>query len=369
VKIILQDEISLHKKEKPGVFGSKGGWLFLTDDKLVFVKTGWRGAIRACYSEEELDKFYKEGKVGLEIPLSNIIEISSDTRLGNPYLTVRYRTEQGEDVCSLLHKSTAAQVILDYTPWVEAIYKRMKEIRKLEAPSIGEQKLERTLVIVDQSHDQEGQTRNMVIADAVNGICSKLGLDEPFALQGHPDDKLFIANQHLLPRTVLIILFGMKAGKFEQQELELIIDYVKNGGRLLLAAYSPYDPPNSFIEPFATKFLTPEIVDEISNDGKHKDHIIVKDFADHPLNAGVNAVCFGKYGCYPLGVSQNAVVLASSSNVADPPIAPVAVLVPYGNGHVLIIGQTRLFQDDFIKMSDNEKWLRNIINFLVSEQI
>ena len=131
----------------------------------------------------------------------------------------------------------------------------MMEIRKLEAPSIGEQKLERTLVIVDQSHDQEGQTRNRVIVDAVNGTCSKLGLDEPFALQGRPDDKLFIANQHLLPRTVLIILFGMKAGKFEKQELKLISDYVKNGGRLLLTAYSPYDPPNFFTEPFATKFL------------------------------------------------------------------------------------------------------------------
>ncbi len=369
MKIVLQDQVSLHKKEKPGVFGSKGGWLFLTEDKLVFVKTGWRGAIRACFSEKELEKFYKEGKVGLEIPLSSIIEIGSDIRLGNPYLTVRYRTEQGEEICSLLHNSTAAQVVVDYTPWVEAVYKRMKEIRKLEAPGVGEQKLERTLVIVDQSHDQEGQTRNRMIVEAVNGICSELGLDEPFAIQGRPSDKLFIANQHFLPRTVLIILFGMKAGKFEQQELDLIRDYVKNGGRLLLTAYSPYDPPNLFTEMFATKFLKPEIVDEINNDGKHKDHIIVKDFADHPLNAGVNSICFGNYGCYPLDVRQNAVALACSSDVANPPIAPVAVFMPYGNGHVLIIGQTRLFQDDFVEKLDNEKWLRNIINFLVTEQI
>jgi uncharacterized membrane protein len=161
----------------------------------------------------------------------------------------------------------------------------------------------------------------------------------------------------------------MKSGKFERQELELISDYVKNGGRLLLTASSPYDPPNSFIEPFATKFIKKEIVDEINNDGKHKDHIIVKDFADHPLNAGVNAICFGKYGCYPIEANQNAVVLASSNNSANPANAPVAALVPYGNGLVLIIGQTRLFKDDFIEKSDNEKWLKNIINFLASEQI
>ncbi len=357
MKIILKDQVSLHKKEKPGVFGGKAGWLFLTDDKLVFVKT------------KELDKFHREGKAESEIPLSKIVEVASDFRLGTPYLTVRYRSEQGEDILSLIHDTAAQQVEVDYAPWVEAIHERMKEIRQSKAPTVGEKTPERTLVIVDQSHDQEGQTGNRIIAEAINGVCSKLGLDEPFALQGHPRDKLFIANHQLLPRTVLIILFGMKAGKIEQQELELISDYVKNGGRLLLTAYSPYDPPNSFIEPFGTKFLKKRIVDEISNDGKHKDHIIVKDFVNHPLNAGVNTICFGKYGCYPIEVSQNAVVLASSSNSANPPNAPVAALVPYGNGQVLIIGQTRLFQDDFIEKSDNEKWLRNIITFLVSEQI
>jgi hypothetical protein len=43
-----------------------------------------------------------------------------------------------------------------------------------------------------------------------------------------------------------------------------------------------------------------------------------------------------------------------------------ARVVTYGKGHAVIIGQTRLFQDDFINEFDNRHWFENIITYLMS---
>jgi hypothetical protein len=365
MKIIRQAQVRLHRKETPGVLG-EGGWLFLTEDKVVFAKTGMRVIYKALYNEKELEKLYNEGKVKLEIPISSIIEAAADTKLATPYLRVRYRSQKGDKVLSFIHAGD--MIVSSYSSFVEDIYRIKMEHRQREAPGKEAERLQRDLVIVDQSHDQGGQARNAKIVDTLNGVCSQLQLAVPLALQGHPTDELFITNQHHLPNTALLILFGMKKGKFEKKELALICDYVKNGGQLLLTADAPYDPPNIFLEPFGVKLLKEIIEDEINNDGKHKDHIIVKNFSNHPVNAGVNAACFGKYGCYPIEASPNAIVLASSSNNAKPPNLPVATLTPYGNGQILIIGQTSLFQDDFVNKLDNERWLKNIITFLLSQQ-
>jgi hypothetical protein len=62
LKIIFKEQVSLHRKEKPGVFGGKEGWLFLTENRLVFVKS------------KEIEKFNREGKGELEIPQSKMVE-------------------------------------------------------------------------------------------------------------------------------------------------------------------------------------------------------------------------------------------------------------------------------------------------------
>lgn len=366
MKIIYQEPVKFHKRKKPGFMG-EGGCLILTEDRLLFSKSPVYTGKKAAPPDTQLEKLHREGKVKLEIPFSSIIEAGADSLMLCPYLMVRCRTPMGEEVYSFIHSEPAA--LMSFTPWVEEIYRRMREFRKEETLGREAGELKRSIVIVDQSHDQEGQTRNLRMATTVNGICSQLNLTAPIALRGSPNNELFVANQHLLPKTLLIILFGMKEGKFQREELELIYDYVRNGGQLILTAYSPYDPPNTFVEPFGAKFLKGVIEDEVNNDGQHKDHIIVRNLADHPVNAGVNAISFGQYGCYPIEASRGAIVLASSSINAKPPNSPVAALIPYGSGQAIITGQTSLFQDNFINNLDNERWLRNIITSFASQRI
>ena len=97
MKILHQAQVRLHKKEKPGFFG-EGGWLLLTEDKLVFAKTGMSTMYKALYNEKDLEKFYNKGKIKLEIPLSNIIEVAADSKIGAPYLRIKYRSQKGEEV-------------------------------------------------------------------------------------------------------------------------------------------------------------------------------------------------------------------------------------------------------------------------------
>lgn len=199
-------------------------------------------------------------------------------------------------------------------------------------------------------------------------MSNRLSFTETFALQGRPENELLVTNEHLLSSTLLLISLGTKAGdKFSQNEHTLLQRYVENGGRLLLTTCSPETPPNQILDPFGVTFERDVIKDAVHHAGRHNDHILVKDLADHPINNGVTTIRFGNYGCYPLQIhNPEAITRASSSEHAEPPKAPVAALVPYGAGQVVVIGQTRLFQDDFINEVDNQQWFENIFTFLTS---
>lgn len=222
--------------------------------------------------------------------------------------------------------------------------------------------------MVDQSHDQDDRGTSQ-IAEVVNSMSNRLNLNEAFTLQGRPENELLVANEHLLPRTLLLISLGTKSDdNFSEKELELIKKYVENGGRLLLTAFSPEDPPNKIIDSLGLMFVKNVVEDELHHAGRHKDHIIVKDLADHPINKGVETIRFGKFGCYSLQIENpEAIILASSSEHTEPPKAPIAALASYGMGQVIVVGQTRLFQDDFIDEVDNRRWFENIMTFLTAK--
>ena len=123
--------MAFYRKEKPALLGGKNGWLFLVEDKLIFTKTGMNRIYRTRYNEKELEKFYSEGKVQLEIPLSDVVEALADTKLGAPYVMVRYRSQKGEEVASFMGYETGSYLYnLDYNfrYWVNAIYGQKKTI-------------------------------------------------------------------------------------------------------------------------------------------------------------------------------------------------------------------------------------------------
>ena len=136
MNILHQAQVKLHKKEKPGFFG-EGGWLFLTENKLVFAKTGMSTIYKTLYNEKDLEKFYNKGKIKLEIPLSDIIEAAADSKIGAPYLTIKYRSQKGEEVLSFQDADTSRYLFAnghDYNYWVEAIHRLKKTSEKLAPP-------------------------------------------------------------------------------------------------------------------------------------------------------------------------------------------------------------------------------------------
>ena len=352
-----QTNIIANDKERPSVFGRTTGTLLLTKRRLLWVKGGLVDKIYR--KQEDFDKALEE-RGGFEVPLASIKELNTGSFSLVPFFNVVYQTDAGLKACSFCHSDAE-----DMTPWFDAIDGELKA--RLE-PSPGKQEGVRDLILVDQSHDQDDRG-TMQIADVVNAVSTRLNLNEPFAMQGRPEHELLVANDHLLPRARLLISLGTKSGeKFSPKERGRIKKYVEEGGRFLLTAFSPEDPPNDLTDAFGVTFIKNVVTDEAHHAGRHKDHILVTDLADHPINEGVETIRFGKFGCYPLQLENpDARILASSSAQADPPNAPVAALVPYGRGHVMVIGQTRLFQDDFIDEADNRRWFENMIAFLTSK--
>ena len=108
MKILVQNQVAFYRKEKPALFGGKNGWLFLIEDKLIFTKTGKSRLYRTNYNEKELEKFCSEGKVQLEIPLSEVVEAVAGTKIGAPYVMVRYRSQKGEEVASFMGYETGS---------------------------------------------------------------------------------------------------------------------------------------------------------------------------------------------------------------------------------------------------------------------
>jgi hypothetical protein len=352
--------IRSNEKEKPSIFSLVSGTLILTNRRLLYLKSRLGTTIYGKREDYERD-LKKKGS--FEIPIPTIIDMESDYHKLIPYFNVKYQTDSGPQFRCFWSEHAA-----NMTEWVEGIYQEMEKIREVSKPEEGERP-ERDLVIVDQSHDQV-QSQIQKIVEMVNGVPSRLNLEEPIALQGKPKDELLVANEHLFPRTVLLMSIGTKSGKnFSQREIDIVVDYVRNGGKLFISSWPPWDPPNHILEHFGIQLSGETIVDEVNHDGKHNDHIIVRDFADHPINDGVETICFGDYGCQFLETENPEIsVLAFSSVEASPPKAAVAALVHFGEGQVCVIGQTTLFQDQYVDKYHNARWFENMLEHLLSEK-
>jgi hypothetical protein len=351
-----QTAIIPSENEKPRMMTRQRGTLLLTSQRLIWIKES-RG--QQSYQRQEEYEHALTRKGGFEIPISQIKEVHSDTYYLTPYVSITYTTDSGTKAYSFIDANTE-----DMTLWFDAINNALKA--HYTSSSTKTEGI-RELIVIDQSHDQDDRGTTQ-IADVINTQCQRIGVGEPLALYGRPNNELLVTNEHLLPSTLLFISLGTKSSdKFSQKELTLLKSYVEHGGRLLLATCSPEKPPNELIDAFGAQFDTNVVTDEYHHAGRHKDHIIVGDLIDHPINQNVSTLRFGKFGCYPLRIQNpDGVTLASRSDHATPSRAPVAAILPHGKGHVVVIGQTRLFQDDFIDEADNRRWFENMLTYLTS---
>jgi hypothetical protein len=366
------NDVSSNEKEKKSIFGAIRGDLILTNKRLVFIKTGWGIHIKSYEDVTEIEKSLQTKKENFDIPLTSVMEAESDSHMMSTYLTVRYQAPSGPKVRNFFVPAT---YYFEADKWVKMISQEANKVRYSLASSEREEPVEygdRSLIILDQTHTgYVGEIVNKVFLETLESMRDHLNLEDPLILKGKPKDELLMKNRELLPRTILLVFLGIKSNKFSQSELEIIESYVREGGRLLITPDPPFDPPNLVTERFGLRFRRDTIEDRLHHEGKHKDHIIVTDLKDHPINEGVKSICFGDYGCYQLGVAgREATVLAFSSEDSDPPNTPVAALIPYGSGQVVAIGQAHLFERKYLDMGqfNNAKWLKNIINFLSSTE-
>jgi hypothetical protein len=287
----------------------------------------------------------------------------------SPYFTVKYETTHGT---SIRHFFVPEGTYFEPEKWVICIKDVGNEVRyDLMQEEDGEVETEgsgRTIYVVNMTRTAfAGKNVNNLFMKTLQNIRPQLTEENIITLDSKPIDKAFVTLKDYLSNAVLVTLFGLKSDKFSEEELNNIEEYVHRGGRIIISSDAPWDPPNKLAEAFGIEFGSERISDPEHHEGKHNDHIIVTEFADHPLNNEVNFICFGDYGCHPITVREGEyTAIASSSSKTLPPETAVASLIRYYEGEVLVIGQTCLFDGNYLDMDgfDNRLWFENMVQYM-----
>ena len=125
-------EVGFYEKEKPGMGQAAKGQLILTNRRLVYIK--YLGGKFLRVKTEDYSNRIEEGlknEGSIEIPLKQITEVKADRIWGTGYLRVRYRTDRGEKVCSLILTSmwTMWGIVPGKSPY-EDMAQRIEQLRK-----------------------------------------------------------------------------------------------------------------------------------------------------------------------------------------------------------------------------------------------
>ena len=183
--------------------------------------------------------------------------------------------------------------------------------------------------------------------------------------------KHYFEDINLLTNAAGVILGGIEKWEtMSRRELLNLITYVYLGGVIfitpasLLLLEESYRGLNSFVASFGIIYTDIKIIDREHHEGRHEDHVIIHDFATHPLTENVSTVCFLDYGGVSIKVLDDSVkVLAITDYDAYPPGQPVLVLASRGNGWLIGFSCSTTFQED---KYDNFKLARNILKFMMN---
>jgi len=178
-----------------------------------------------------------------------------------------------------------------------------------------------------------------------------------------------LAEKSLVGWPAVLVLGGIESeGKLAKAEIQNIVKFVEAGGALLITApctlYNLTDT-NKLASSFGFSFLGDKTEDAANHEGKHKDHIIIRDFRRHPITEGLREICFGDYGGTTIKPKQDDVeLLAFTSEKATPAKAPVLTCSSRGKGIVVAFGCSSTFDDKNIDKLDNLKFLKNVFEYL-----
>jgi hypothetical protein len=241
---------------------------------------------------------------------------------------------------------------------------------KEKDPKFSEKKRNRDKIIIDQTHDQKEiifqALRSIIRASAVDQLCEDPMYFTESKRISEDFRKSWNEVKDFFNETAMFISIGTQRDKFNQYDTNILKEYVQKGGTLFITPDPKKKPPNKLAELFGIRFGEKAIHDK-KNNRLFRDHIIVRDFQNHPANKEVESIVFGDHGCYPIYLSQNnGVPIALSSKDSKPPNSIVAADVPFGEGRVLAVGQARIFMDDFLGEENNMIWLKNLMDYGLS---
>jgi len=232
------------------------------------------------------------------------------------------------------------------------------------------------VILYDQGHAQYFNAKDM------QGFISLLNTYAP----------VFINNatitKEVLDMALLVIIPNPNEG-FSQDEVEALIEYVENGGALLIMGhwYRYFWPEylDPITKPFGIEWYDANIIDMDDNINKKPYLPVLSNWADNELAAtlseGVESVVFDGTGLKISGdvvpillgdtesgdnitklTDENNVLILNGSDVI------AAAAVTYNKGKIFAIGSTLAFVDSYQNYGfyqHNEKFIKNILAWLI----
>jgi hypothetical protein len=162
-------------------------------------------------------------------------------------------------------------------------------------------------------------------------------------------------NPELL-RNYQILMLDLPFLDFSPQEIDGIVAFVQNGGRLFLGGGSRN--LDALSSTFGIQFTDVNVEDSTHEvDG----YPIIRAFASHPVVEGLNELVGGQV----LALRDPAKALAFSDGDSTPPNAPVMALSEFGKGRVFAIGSQDTLRDgDYVRLADGRKLALNVFDWL-----
>lgn len=177
----------------------------------------------------------------------------------------------------------------------------------------------------------------------------------------------------ILAEECALIYSRLVNGKFP----ELLRNYIREGGSLLLLCSSNPYRPNSNRSILLSRILTPEF--KIVQDGICENprscgfgdplQIRASNLGDHPLTSNVKEIQFFVTSAFHLGRPEwKAVVRASGEDLRQKNRAVVAA-GEFGKGRIVVAGDSLWLSPVRVEAADNLQFLQNVIDWLGGNQL
>jgi ribosomal protein S15P/S13E len=216
----------------------------------------------------------------------------------------------------------------------------------------------RIRVFFDQTQNERGRL------DTTYSTLGNLLTDNDF--DAEPYTEFMILAKKIKDAEVLV--FGCpNSSKLRPAEIDVLTHYVKAGGGLFLLSLSGGDRGlmnnlSKLSKTFGIEFDNTAVKDERNNAGLPT-MPFVSNLIANPCTEDVQDLLYPS-GC-SLKVSGSAVVLASSSEMADPANQPVIAAAEYGKGRVICSGSYEIFRKGGgLKHAGNKTFAINAIKWL-----